>query len=125
MSMNLDDRLKALLTPLGAVNKRMFGGTCFMIDGNMAIGTLKDGLIVRVGKDGHAAALKRPGARVFDMTGRPSEGFISVDGKSVASAAALNGWVEIAVAFAKSLPPKAAKPAKVAARKKRRPPPSV
>lgn len=117
--MTLDDRLKALLTPLGAENKRMFGGTCFMIKGNMAIGTLKDGLIVRVGKEAHAAAMKRPGVKVFDMTGRPMEGFISVDGKAVATDAALKGWVDMALAFVKTLPAKAAKPAaKMPAKKK-------
>lgn len=117
--MTLDERLKVLLTPFGAEAKRMFGGTCFMINGNMAIGTLKDGLLVRVGKEGHAAAMQRPGARVFDMTGRVSEGFISVDGASVSGDAALKGWVDLGVAFAKSLPPKAAKPAKKPAKKKR------
>jgi len=117
--MTLDDRLKALLTPLGAENKRMFGGTCFLIGGNMAIGTLKDGLIVRVGKEAHAAAMKRPGARVFDMTGRPMEGFISVDGQAVTSEAALKVWVDLAVSFVKTLPPKTAKPAKKAPKRMR------
>ena len=114
--MTLDERLKALLTPLGAENKRMFGGTCFLIGGNMAIGTLKEGLIVRVGKEAHAGAMQRPGARTFDMTGRPMEGFISVEGMAVTSEAALQGWVDLAPAFVNTLPPKgekrAAKPKK-------------
>ena len=117
--MTLEQRLKSLLDPLGAEAKRMFGGTCFMIQGNMAIGTLKDGLLVRVGKEGHAASLKRPGATVFDLTGRVSEGFIVVDGKAVASEAALKEWADLGVAYAKSLPPKAAKPSKKPAKKQR------
>lgn len=110
--MTLDERLRALLAKHGATGKRMFGGTCFLISGNMLIGTLKDGLIVRVGKEAHAAALKRPGARIFDMTGRPTEGFVSVDGKSVANDAALQGWIDLALAFVLTLPPKDVKPAK-------------
>jgi TfoX/Sxy family transcriptional regulator of competence genes len=93
----------------GAAEKRMFGGTCFMLNGNMVIGTLKDGLIVRVGKEAHEDALKRPGARTFDMTGRPSLGFISVEGKAVADDAALDGWIDMALSFVKTLPPKAEK----------------
>ena len=57
--MTLDERLKALLTPHGAENKSMFGGTCFLIGGNMAIGTLKEGLIVRVGKEANASQAAR------------------------------------------------------------------
>ena len=43
----------------------MFG--CFMVDGNMVAGTSKRGLLVRVGKEGHAAALQRPHARTMEM----------------------------------------------------------
>jgi hypothetical protein len=110
--MTLDERLRALLRPHGATDKRMFGGTCFLIDDNMLIGTLKDGLIVRVGEAAHAAAIKRPGAKTFDMTGRPSKGFVAVAGESVAGDAALQGWIDLALAFVRTLPPKEAKPPK-------------
>jgi hypothetical protein len=109
--MTLDERLRERLRPHGAADKRMFGGTCFLIGGNMLIGTLKDGLIVRVGKDAHAAALGRPGAKTFDMTGRPMQGFVAVDGKAIADDAALQGWIDLALAFVRTLPPKPGKPA--------------
>ncbi len=110
--MTLDERLRERLRPHGASDKRMFGGTCFLINGNMLIGTLKDGLIVRVGKEAHAAAVKRPGAKTFDMTGRPSKGFVAVDGRSVAGDAALQGWIDLALDFVRTLPPKPAKAGK-------------
>jgi hypothetical protein len=110
--MTLDERLRERLRPHGATDKRMFGGTCFLIGGNMLIGTLKDGLIVRVGKAAHAAAIKRPGARTFDMTGRPMEGFVTVAGKAIADDAALQGWIDLALAFVRTLPPKKAKPSR-------------
>ena len=44
-------RLHARLDPLGAVSKKMFGGVCFMLNGNMVAGTSKRGLLVRIGKD--------------------------------------------------------------------------
>ena len=81
--MTLDERLKTLLDPLGAESKRMFGGTCFMINGNMVIGTFRDGILVRVGKDGHAAALKLPGAATFEMQGRTMQGYVLVGAKSI------------------------------------------
>jgi TfoX/Sxy family transcriptional regulator of competence genes len=107
--MPLDQRLKALLDPLGAEAKRMFGGTCFMVNGNMVIGTFRDGILVRVGKEAHAAALKLPGAEAFAMQGRTMQGYVLVGAKSIASDAALKGWVDRALAFVNTLPPKAAK----------------
>ena len=110
--MTLDGRLRALLVRHGAVDKRMFGGTCFLMNGNMAIGTLKDGLIVRVGKAAHSQALKRPGAGTFDMMGRLMEGFVSVQESAVADDAALDAWVDLVLAFVRTLPAKEAKPAR-------------
>ena len=104
--MTLDQRLQALLAPHGAQSKRMFGGTCFLIGGNMALGTVRGGLIVRVGKAAHAAALRLPGARTFDMTGRPMEGFVAVDADALAADADLARWIDMALAFVATLPAK-------------------
>jgi hypothetical protein len=46
------------------------------------------------------------------MTGRPMEGFVAVDGKSLAGDADLQAWIDLALAFVRTLPPKSAKPAK-------------
>lgn len=51
----------------------MFGGLTFIVNTHMARGIVKDDLMVRVGKDGHVAALAR-GAHVMDFTGRPMRG---------------------------------------------------
>ena len=52
----------------------MFGGLTFMINTHMAYGIVKDDLLVRFGKDNHAAALAR-GAQEMDFTGRPMRGW--------------------------------------------------
>ncbi len=58
-------RLHARLDPLGAVSKKMFGGVCFMLNGNMVAGTSKRGLLVRTGKEfarrGRAGRLRSHG----------------------------------------------------------------
>jgi TfoX/Sxy family transcriptional regulator of competence genes len=104
--MTLDERLACLPDLKGAITRKMFGGTCFMLRGNMVIGTLKGDLLVRVGKDAHAAAMKLPGAREFDMTGRPSLGFIMVSADAVAKDKDLARWTAMAVRFNASLPAK-------------------
>jgi hypothetical protein len=90
----------------GIDEKRMFGGIAFLYQGNMAVGVSGDDLMVRVGSDASDAALARPGARVFDMTGRPMRGWVVVAGEAVAEDDVLGAWVDEGHAFAASLPPK-------------------
>ncbi|MFF4055405.1 TfoX/Sxy family protein [Streptomyces sp. NPDC001668] len=86
--------------------KRMFGGIAFLHQGNMAVGVTGDDLMVRVGPDATDTALARPGARLFDMTGRPMRGWVVVAGSAVAEDEALGEWIDEGRAFAASLPPK-------------------
>jgi TfoX/Sxy family transcriptional regulator of competence genes len=87
---------------------RMFGGICFTLNGNMLVGTMKDGeLLARVGDAQEAAALKRPGARRMNFTGREIKGFIMVAADALDDDA-LREWISMATAFVGPLPPKAA-----------------
>lgn len=85
--------------------KRMFGGVAFLLHGNMSVGVIGDDLIVRVPKAEHEALLAEPGARPFDMTGRPMGGWLLVSG-DVLDDDVLAAWVARGVAYAGSLPPK-------------------
>lgn len=86
--------------------KQMFGGIAFLIRGNMAVGVHGDELIVRVGKEAHGEALSRAGARTFDLTTRPMQGWVVVGADGVAAARDLRRWIDDGVSFAESLPPK-------------------
>jgi TfoX/Sxy family transcriptional regulator of competence genes len=88
------------------VEKKMFGGVGFMLQGNMACGVNKDDLIVRVGPDGYDEAVVRPNARPFDFTGKPMKGWIMVGPEGYESDEDLQVWVEQGIVFALSLPPK-------------------
>ena len=106
---DLVERMRAALAGAGAVREvKMFGGMCFMLNGNMVAGASKQGLLVRVGKDRHGEALARPGAKPMEMKGRPMEGYVFVD-PAPRDARALRGWLDLAVAFVNTLPPKLAK----------------
>jgi hypothetical protein len=107
---NLADRMRAVLAETGAVREvRMFGGLCFMLNGNMVAGTSRRGLLVRVGKDRHAEALARPGARPMEMSGRPVEGYIFID-PPPPDERRLRDSLDLAVTFVNTLPPKLSKP---------------
>lgn len=86
--------------------KQMFGGIAFMVGGNMAVGVSGEELMVRVGKAAHAETVSLPGARIFDMSGRPIEGWLLVSPEGFATEVDLDSWIERGLAGALSLPPK-------------------
>ena len=107
----LADRIREALAREGGVDEiRMMGGLCFMIGGHMALGIVGEELMVRVGPDGYERALGRLHAREMDFTGRSMKGFVFVEPAGIMTKRSLASWVAPAAAFAKSLPPKPAKP---------------
>jgi hypothetical protein len=90
----------------GLAEKKMFGGLAFLLDGNMACGVRGHDLTVRVGADAADAALREPGTRPFDLTGRPMKGWLLVDADGHAEDDDLRRWVDRGLAYATSLPPK-------------------
>ncbi len=101
----LADRIRKILLPI-ALEKRMFGGIGFIVDGNMAIGVYREYLIVRVGAEQHAAALKKKGARPFDITGKPMTGWVMVSQEGSGTKQSLEKWISTAMEFVATLPPK-------------------
>jgi TfoX/Sxy family transcriptional regulator of competence genes len=86
--------------------KEMFGGICFMLNGNMACGVIGEELMVRVGKEAHKQAHAQPHTRPFDFTGRPMRGWVVVTAEGVAEDEDLQSWVKQGSEYALSLPPK-------------------
>ena len=107
-SEELSDRVRDLLGPrLPVTEKKMFGGRCFMLAGNMLVCPMKDGgMLVRVGKDGYDAALERSGAAPMQMGERTMAGFVEVTGDVLEDDDVLLDWIEHARRFVETLPPK-------------------
>ena len=96
----LADRVCHCLAELpGTEEKRLMGGLCFMVAGKMALGIMKDELVVRVDPAGFADLLERPGARAMDMHTRPMVGYILVDPATLRTAKELKAWIDIALEF--------------------------
>jgi hypothetical protein len=88
--------------------KRMMGGVCFFLHGNMVCGAdrSKEGerrFMFRVGKGNAAAAL--PMGQPMVLGERPMPGFYFVDGETC-DEQLLQRWLELAMTHARSLPPK-------------------
>lgn len=95
-----------ILTKTDCVERRMFGGVACMVRGNLTVGIIGDDLMVRVGKENHAANLTKPGARLMDFTGRPMKGFLVIDAEAIAEDEDLGDWIDTALEFNSTLPAK-------------------
>jgi len=90
--------------PFGEI--KMFGGLCFTVNGNMALGVLNDDLMVRVGAERYDEAVAKHGARPMDFTKRPMPGFVFVGSDATGADAVLAEWVDMAMAYVLPMPPK-------------------
>lgn len=82
----------------------MMGGLCFMLNGKMCCGIVKDDLMVRVIESRYEEALSHPHGRQMDFTGRPLKGFVFVDPDGFKKERDLSYWLEMGVEFVQSLP---------------------
>jgi len=107
-------RVRVALSGTRAIHEvKMFGGIGFMLNGNLLVAVSKRGLLVRVGADRQSDALKLAGARPMEMRGRTMEGYVYVDPPAL-SGRTIKTWLQMAVDFVRTLPPKKpkAKPAR-------------
>ena len=103
----LADRIRKSLGLDALLSERkMFGGLCFMVNGNMAFGIVGEDLMVRVGPERYDEALGRPFAREMDFNGRPMRGFVYVEPEGMTEESELLAWLELGYDFAESMPPK-------------------
>ncbi len=86
--------------------KKMFGGICYLLNGNMAFGIYKDFLILRLGEEKGSRALESEHVRFFDITGRPMKGWVMVEMDGFKNDDDLKAWLKSARDFAGSLQPK-------------------
>ena len=103
----LAERVRAMLGHRDdIVEKKMFGGIAFMLHGNMGCGIAKGALMLRLGPEAAAKALKQKHTRPMDFTGRAMTGMLYVDDGGVKTGKQLRAWIDKVEAFADTLPAK-------------------
>jgi TfoX/Sxy family transcriptional regulator of competence genes len=100
-----DQVREIMLGEPGLSERKMFLGLAFMLDGHMCCGIVGNELMLRLGAEGAEKALEQAYVRPMDFTGRPMTSMVYVAPEGL-SGQALNHWLDQAVAFARSLPPK-------------------
>lgn len=107
-----DKILLALAGHPDVEEKRMFGGSCFMVNGKMCIGVVGDEMMCRIGPDVYAAALEKNGCREMVFTGKPMLGYVYVDQEGMKTPSEFEYWIGLCLAY---------NPKAKAAKKKARP----
>jgi TfoX/Sxy family transcriptional regulator of competence genes len=98
--------LRCELPRAGTIREtKMFGGTGFMLNGNMIAGTFRQGLLVRVGKDRQAEALAQPGSQHMEMRGRLMEGYVHVEASRLTEDG-IRDLLKLALPFVSAMPAK-------------------
>lgn len=105
-SETLAQRIRGVLPASDFVEKKMFGGIAFMLNGNMCCGIVQESLMARVGPAQHESILALPHVRPMDFTGRPSKGMVYVDPPGIATEEDLRSWINRCLAFVETLPVK-------------------
>ncbi|HLH96005.1 MAG TPA: TfoX/Sxy family protein [Xanthobacteraceae bacterium] len=105
------ERVRDILATRGdVVEKRLMGGLCFMVSGNMCCSvSARGGLLIRVVEETRAELLKRPHVSPMQMGGRAVKSFIRVAPEGYRTGAALRKWIERALEAVAALPAKPAR----------------
>ncbi|MBO6897234.1 MAG: TfoX/Sxy family protein [Shimia sp.] len=90
----------------GISEKKMFGGLCFLLHGNMICGVHKDGGMARVGKTREAEALEIEGVDPLSFTGRKMGGMVDLSEDLLGDHTRRAQVMALALTNAQSLPPK-------------------
>ena len=98
------------LEPFSEIQTRkMFGYPVAFANGHMFAGLHQDNMILRLSGDDRTGFLQQDGAKIFEpMPGRFMREYVVVPASTLRSAKPLDAWLRKALAYARSLPPKAA-----------------
>ena len=115
------ERVRQLLAGRKTVTEQpLMGGICFMLNGNMCCAVSgRGGLLVRVGPDAHTQTLREPHCWPMEMGDRVMKGYVRVAPEGYRTEGMLKKWLTRGIVFAATLPSKAAKAKRPAAKAKR------
>jgi TfoX/Sxy family transcriptional regulator of competence genes len=104
----LAERIRHAVDGEGSITeKKMFGGLAFLVHGNMAVAASgQGGLLLRVDPAESDELTRDERVDRMVMRGRAMDGWLRIDSEAVGTEADLQRWVDIGVAYARSLPTK-------------------
>jgi TfoX/Sxy family transcriptional regulator of competence genes len=96
----INDRIREALQDLpGVEEKFMFGGVCYMLNGKMCVGVVKDEMMCRIDPAVYEEALTKPGCGEMIFTGKPMKGYVFVNDEGIRTKKQLDYWIGLCVDF--------------------------
>lgn len=90
----------------GVTEKRMIGGSCFLIQGQMACGVNAQGLLVRVGPEARKKFLAKPHVKPMRFAGKALSGYVLIEPAGFKTDVALKRWVQVGAEVVAAAPKK-------------------
>lgn len=96
----ISDRIREALVKQPKVEeKHMFGGVCYMVNGKMCMGVVKDELMCRINPEQQEEALSKRGCRPMDFTKKPMKGYVYVNEDGIKNKKDFDYWVNLCLEF--------------------------
>lgn len=103
----LEEQMRGDLGPVPGLRERaMFGGLCYLLNGNMLAAVRVGRGMFRVGQTAEAAALALPGVTPMVHGGRRMSGFVWVDAGAMADDQTRLHLLSLAMTYTAALPEK-------------------
>ena len=98
----LSDRIREAMAPLKKVEEKyMFGGVCYMLNGKMCVGVVKDEMMCRIDPTIHDKMLEKRGCRTMDFTKKPMKGYVFISEEGMGTKKDFDHWISLCVEFNK------------------------
>jgi TfoX/Sxy family transcriptional regulator of competence genes len=96
----LADRIRTALIDIKKVDEKfMFGGVCFMVNGKMCIGVVKDEMMCRIDPAMDEIVLEKEGCRRMDFTGKPMKGYVFISEEGMKTKKTFEYWINLCLEF--------------------------
>jgi TfoX/Sxy family transcriptional regulator of competence genes len=100
----------------GAERRQMFGYPALFVGGNLVSGLYEATWFVRLAEPARSELLELDGAGPVEiMPGRAMAGYVALPSAVIADDRAIRTWLDRAIAFGLTMPPKAARPTRTKA----------
>jgi len=90
---------QALVTVKRVTEKKMFGGTCFMVNNKMCVCVRNNEMMCRIGPDQFETAVETNGCRAMVHNGRTMKGFVYVSGEAIKTNALFMHWINLSLNY--------------------------
>lgn len=96
----LNDRIREAISHLPKVEEKyMFGGSCYMLNGKMCVGVVKDEMMCRIDPNKYEEALSKNGCREMVFTGKPMKGYVFVSEEGMKTKKRFDYWIGLCLEF--------------------------